>query len=205
MPLTHRASQAVASLMTGGKAMASNAQDAMGWRPNPWRRVVWGTAAFLLLLPLVAMQFTEEVNWGEVDFIVFGAILIAACGAYELATRLSGNSTYRAAFGLAVAAAFILVWIILAVGIIESENNAADLMFGGVFVVGIIGALIARFQPRGMARALMAMALAQALVCVVALVLGSVQGVALSGFFAALWLGSAWLFRKAARQLSNAG
>lgn len=77
--------------------MASNVQDGVGPRPNPWRRVVWGPAAFLLLLPLVAMQFTEEVNWGAVDFIAFGAMLLAACGAFELTTRLSGNSTYRGA------------------------------------------------------------------------------------------------------------
>lgn len=88
-----------------------------GWSGAPRR--------FLLLLPLVAMQFTEEVNWGAVDFIAFGAMLLAACGAYELATRLSGNSNYRAAFGLAVAASFVLVWINFAVGIIGRGNNAA--------------------------------------------------------------------------------
>ena len=78
--------------MTADKAMASNVQDGVGPLPNPWRRVVWGTAAFLLLLPLFAMQFTEEVNWDAVDFIAFGAMLLAACGAYELTTKLSGNS-----------------------------------------------------------------------------------------------------------------
>lgn len=109
--------------------MASEAKDAVGRRPNLWKRVVWGAAAFLLLLWV--RQFTEEVNWGEADFIVFGAMLLAACGAYELATRRSINSAYRAACGLAVVAAFTLVWINLA--------------------VGIIGALIARFQPHGMA------------------------------------------------------
>lgn len=111
--------------MTADKAMASNVQDGVGPLPNPWRRVVWGTAAFLLLLPLFAMQFTEEVNWDAVDFIAFGAMLLAACGAYELTTGLSGNSNYRAAFGLAVAASFVLVWVNLAVGIIGRGNNAA--------------------------------------------------------------------------------
>ena len=76
---------------------------------------------FLLLLPLVAMQFTNEVNWDETDFIVFGAMLAAACGTYELAARMTGNTAYRAAVSVAVAAAFLLIWINLAVGIIGAR------------------------------------------------------------------------------------
>jgi hypothetical protein len=72
-----------------------------------------------------------------------------------------------------------------------------------VLAVGII----ARFQPHGMARALFATALAQALVAVIALIFGlgspwSGPGeiLALNGFFVALFLGSALLFRHAARE-----
>jgi hypothetical protein len=86
-------------------------------------------------------------------------------------------------------------------------------MFGGVLAVGTIGAVIARFQPHGMARALFATALAQAFVAVTALIagLGSTGPIwprdilILTGFFAALWLTSAWLFRKAAREQVPAG
>jgi hypothetical protein len=174
---------------------------------------MWGMAAFLLLLPLVAMQFTKVVNWDETDFIVFGAMLAIACGTCELAARMTGNTAYRAAVGLAVVAAFILVWINLAVGIIGAEDNPANLMYGGVLAVGIIGAIIARFQPLGMARALSATALAQALVGVIALIAGPGSRapsfpeaiVFLTGFFAALWLVSARLFRKAAREQTPAG
>ncbi len=165
-------------------------------------------AALILLLPLVAMQFTDEVVWDETDFVVMGAMLFGACGAYELAARMTGNIAYRAAVGVAVVAAFILVWMNLAVGIIGSEDNPANLMYGGVLAVGILGALIVRFQPNGMARALAATALAQALVGVIALLAGwgstgaNWPGaiVFLTGFFAVLWLVSAWLFRKAARE-----
>ena len=67
--------------------------------------------------------------------------------------------------------------------------------------------MIARFRPQGMARAMFATALAQALVVVIALIAGkhhvavsSVPEIVLSnGFFIALWLGSARLFRSAAR------
>jgi hypothetical protein len=173
----------------------------------------WVVAALVLLLPLVAMQFTDEVVWDETDFAVFGAMLFGACGACELAARMTGNIAYRAAVGVAVVAAFILIWLNLAVGIIGSEDDPANLMYGGVLVVGMLGALIVRFQPHGMARALAATALAQASVGVIALIAGwGSTGadwpgaiVFLTGFFAALWLVSAWLFRKAARQQTSAG
>ncbi len=181
--------------------MAGNTGNASGRRVNRWRMAIWGSATLLLLLPWVAMQFTGEVNWTLFDFLVFGAMLAVACGTYELATRLTANTAYRAAVGVAVAAAFILVWINLAVGIIGTEDNPANLMFGGVLAVGIIGAIIARFRPRGMARALVVTALAQALVAVIVLVTGlSYEALILTGFFAAPWLTSAWLFRKAARE-----
>jgi len=109
---------------------------------------------------------------------------------------------------VALAAAFLLFLVNGAVGIIGAARNDANLMYGGVLAIGIIGAIIARFQPHGMARTLFATALAQALVAVIALIarLGSTAPIwpwdvlILTGFFAALWVGSALLFRKAARE-----
>ena len=114
---------------------------------------------------------------------------------------------YRSAVTVALAAAFILLWLMGAVGVIGVEGDRADLMYFGVFAVGIIGAVIARFRPHGMARALLAMALAQALVAVIALIAGKHQApitslpelLGLNGFFVALFVGSAWLFQQAAR------
>ncbi len=181
--------------------MAGSTDSGGGRRGSRWRIAVWGTAAFLLLLPLVAMQFTREVAWTPLDFIVAGFMLLAACGSFEFGARMSSNSAYRAGLGIAVVAGFLLVWINLAVGIIGTEENPANLMFGGVLMVAAIGALIARFRPRGMARALVATAIAQALVAAIAVVAESgLEAVALSAFFAALWLTSAGLFRKAARE-----
>ena len=125
----------------------------------------------------------------------------------------TGNTTYKAAVGLAIATPLLLVWVIGAVGVLGVDGDPADLMYIGVLAVGIIGAIIARFQPHGMARALFATALAQALVAVIALILGMHQApyssvgeiLGLNGFFVALFLGSAWLFRKAARERTPAG
>jgi hypothetical protein len=181
--------------------MAGSTQSGSGWRGSRWRIAVWGTAALMLLLPWVAMQLTAEMTWGLADFAIFGAMLAGACGTYELAARMTGNGAYRAAVGVALAAAFILVWMNLAVGIIGSEENPANLMFGGVLAVGVLGAITARFQPQGMARALVATALAQALVAVIALLAGwGYTALILAGFFVALWLTSAELFRRAARE-----
>jgi hypothetical protein len=202
-----------ASLIDGGMAMKGTAENGGRRRGLFWRVAPWVIAALILLLPLLAMQFAEEVDWDETDFAVIGAMLFGACGAYELAARMTRNVAYRAAVGVAVVAAFILIWMNLAVGIIGSEDNPANLMYGGVLGVAILGALIVRFQPLGMAHAFAATALAQALVGAIAVTagLGSTGAnwpsaiLVLTGFFAALWLASAWLFRKAARERLSAG
>ncbi len=161
--------------------------------------------AFILLLPLLAMQITDEVVWDLADFAVAGALLFGTGLTYELVARKMGSIAHRVAVGVALAAALLLVWVNLAVGIIGNEGNPANLMYIGVLAVGIIGALIARFQPHGMSRALFATALAQMLVAVIALAarLGTSGPVwprdvlIATGFFATLWLGSALLFRRA--------
>ncbi|NNJ79999.1 MAG: hypothetical protein HKP19_12155 [Xanthomonadales bacterium] len=79
--------------------------------------VIWAAAALALLTPLIAMQFTEEVNWDLADFLVFGALLLFFCSAYEIGTRLIGNRAYRLGLGIVLLAAFILIWAELAVGI----------------------------------------------------------------------------------------
>ena len=169
--------------------------------------------AFILMVPLVAMQFTGEVAWTLSDF-VFAGVLIAGTGLlYELAARKAPNIAYRAAVTVALTGVFILIWLNAAVGIIGSEDYDANLMYGGVLLVGVVGAIIVRFRPLGMARALVATAIAQASVGVIALIGGlGASGprwpwdvVGLTGFFVALWLLSAWLFRHAGRQLRPAG
>ena len=117
------------------------------------------------------------------------------------------RSAYRLAIVAAVATGLILLWIIGAVGLIGVEGDPFDRSYGGVLAVGMIGALIARFRPGGMARAMVAAALAQALVAVIALIIGKqhspvssvVEILGLNGFFVVLWVVSARLFIRAAR------
>ena len=158
--------------------------------------------ALILLLPLLA-----QWAWTLADFVFAGALIFGTGLTYVLAARKAGNIAYRAAVGVALAAASIIVWVTGAVGIIGSEDNPANSMYFGVLAVGIIGAIIARFRPHGMARALFATALAQSLVAVIVLIVGMhqypggsvVEILGLNGFFVALFVGSACLFRNAAR------
>lgn len=85
---------------------------------NPLRIIIWSLAAFALMLPLIAMQFTSEVDWDSTDFVVFGLMLLVACGSYEFATRVTARRAYRLAIGIALLGAFLLTWIHLAVGIV---------------------------------------------------------------------------------------
>ena len=190
-------------------------EEAMKKRRTAFRsaiRIVLATA-FILLVPLLAMQFTHEVAWDLADFAVAGALLVGTGLTYELAARRTGDIAYRAAVGVALAAAFILLWLMGAVGIIGVEGDRADLMYLGVLAVGLIGAIIARLRPQGMARALLATALAQGSVAVIALIAGMPRDpvtsmpelVGLNGLFVALFVGSAWLFRHAARHQPSAG
>ncbi len=118
----------------------------------------------------------------------------------------SKTAAYRSATGMALVTAFLLIWLSLGVGIIGKDGDPANMMYFGVLAVGIVGAVAARFKPQGMARALSATALAQALVAVIAVAAGlglpwsgPAEVLILNGFFIAMFAGSAWLFRRAAR------
>lgn len=168
--------------------------------------VVALVTGFLLMVPLVAMQFTDEVVWSLADFVVAGALLFGTGLTYALVAKKRDGIAYRVAIGLALAAALFLIWVNLAVGVIGTEDDPANLMYLGVLAVGVIGSIIARLQPRGMARALLAMALVQALVAAIALVAGlgspwsgPIEILGVNGLFVALFVGSALLFRRAAR------
>ena len=168
-----------------------------GRRATPWRVIAWGTAALLLLLPAVAMQFTSEVNWTVGDFL-FAGLLIGVVGVtYELTVRVTRSWAHRGAVVCALAAAFLTIWAIGAVGMIGSEENAYNLLFFGVIGVALIGSLIGRFRPAGMAVAMVVAAIAQVAVAAGGL-RSDPRGAVLSAGFACLWLLAAWLFRRAA-------
>lgn len=117
------------------------------------------------------------------------------------------TTAYRIAVAVSLGAALFLAWGVAAMGIIGAEGDPFDRLYFGVVAIGILSALLARFRPAGMVRALSATAIAQAAVAVLALLLGKqdvpvssvAEIVGLNGFFIALFVGAAWLFRRADR------
>ncbi len=183
--------------------MARNMETAGPRRRNRWSWAIWGTAAFLLLLPAIAMRFPGSgVDWDARDFTIMGVMFFIACGSYEAVARISDNTAYRAASGIAIVTAFLTVWVNLAAGMLGSERNPANLLFGGVLAIALVGALVARFRPQGMARAMLAAAAAQVAMALYALFGGYAEVTLHVGLFALPWLLSAHLFRKAAREIA---
>jgi hypothetical protein len=180
--------------------------EVLGRRGSGWRIAAWSAAGALLLVPLVAMRFTDEVKWTASDFVFAGALIGGTGLAFEFLARRSGSFAYRIASAIALAAMFMLVWFNAAVGVIGSEDNPANLMFAAVIAVAVIGTLVARFRPGGMSGAMAAAAAVQLAVGLIAVAgdMGSdgpiwpwdVTG--LTGFVTLLGLASAGLFRMAA-------
>lgn len=178
--------------------MTAQAKENGAGRGSWWRVAGWSIGGLVLLLPLVAMRFTDEVNWTAGDFL-FAGLLIGSVGlAYELAVRASASRAFRGGIAVALAASFLTVWVNGAVGMIGSEDNPYNLLFLGVILLALAGAAIARFRPPGMAFAMAAAALAQASLGIVG-AFGDPRGGTLAAMFAGLWLLSALLFRNAAR------
>lgn len=117
---------------------------------NKLRKAGWLLAALVLCIPLVAMQFTNEVNWSAGDFIV-AAVIIGGIGLMaEFLVRISRDGYYRAGAACALAAVFLTVWSNLAVGIIGSEDNMYNVWYFGLVLLAILGSAIVQFKPAGM-------------------------------------------------------
>jgi hypothetical protein len=171
-----------------------------------WRPILWSIPVLLLLLPAIAMQFTDEVDWTIFDF-VFAAIMFGITGLIvELTVRASRSFPFRVAVFLALSAGFLIIWINGAVGIIGDEDNPANLMFGAVLAVAILGSIASLFRPKGMALTMFAAAAVEIAVGGIALAGGMASGpaapydvIVATVVLAAIWLLSGTLFRISAR------
>lgn len=71
----------------------------------------------LLLIPLLAMQFSPEVVWTASDFIIAGILLLFTGFAIELVLRTIQKKKKRIIFCGIILALLVMVWAELAVGI----------------------------------------------------------------------------------------
>jgi len=80
--------------------------------------LIAGTVLGLLLIPFIAMQFTNEVAWTASDFLIMGMLLLSVGFLIEVAIRYVPKLKYRVVAILIILGLFFLVWAELAVGII---------------------------------------------------------------------------------------
>lgn len=164
--------------------------------------VIAGTL-LILAIPLVAMQFTTEVNWSATDFVVMGLLLVGVGLAFVLITRHAGSFVYRLAGLAAIGSTFLLIWINLAVGLIGGGSQAGNLMYIGVVAVVMVGTYLSNFTARGMELTMLATAGSLIVIAGIALLtdmqhyagssVGEIIGV--NAFFAFLFSVAALLFR----------
>lgn len=163
--------------------------------------------SMVLFIPAAAMLLNVDGwVWQAGDFVAAWMIMVGVGLAWKFITTKTGNRSYRSATGIALAAGFLLVWVNGAVGLIGSEDNPANMMYAGVLLAGIIGAAIARLEPRGMALTSFATAIIQFLIPVIALLVwptdfspGIVPVFGLNLFFVLLFTVSGLLYQYSTR------
>jgi len=97
--------------------MTLHTTPSTGRGPNRWRLAAWAGVFGLILLPFVAMQITDEVNWTAFDFIWFATLLIVAGVVLELLLWQVRRPLWRWLSVAAVVGAVLLIWADGAVGI----------------------------------------------------------------------------------------
>ena len=75
------------------------------------------TIALILLMPLIAMQFTSDVQWSLTDFVAMGILLLGTGLSCELVMRKVKKVGHRIVICGAILLVFFLIWVELAVGI----------------------------------------------------------------------------------------
>ncbi|WP_317206432.1 hypothetical protein [Kaistella faecalis] len=78
---------------------------------------IFAVPALLLCIPLIAMQFTKEVNWSGSDFMIGGILLFGTAAVVDLVLRNVRTRRNRLILTSLVLAVLFLVWAELAVGV----------------------------------------------------------------------------------------
>jgi membrane protein YdbS with pleckstrin-like domain len=173
-----------------------------------------GVSAVLVLALAVVAALFLRTEGSPADAMALAVVALVVVGAIVYTATNRHTRLYRWAVALALAGTFILFWAIGGVALLGPElgRNTADLIYFAVPVVGVIGAIAARFQPHGMALAMLGAAVAVMVLPVLVVAgltplspntAGELFPYGLLVFhspFAALFLGSAWLFHRCAQR-----
>jgi hypothetical protein len=166
--------------------------------------------AIVLAVPFLVMTLNIAVfdpgdqdrglNWGPMDFAILGVLVLSVGLLYEYASARGGTIVQRAAVGLALLAGLGLVWVNLAVGMMDVEPG--NLLYVLVLAVALIGASVSRFAPREASVWMFMTAGAHGLVVAIALVTGLGPTWGADVFFIGAWIASGLLFRRASLEPS---
>ena len=77
-------------------------------------------SVIILFIPIIAMNYTNEVNWNLLDFVIAGVLLIGTGLMCEFTLRKIKKTKYRIAIILAILVSLLIIWAELAVGIFGS-------------------------------------------------------------------------------------
>ncbi len=127
-------------------------------------RVALGALA-AFMVPLVASRVVEGWHWNAGGFVFVYVLFFATGMAYALIARKMGAWSYKAGVGVALVAGFALGWSNMVQ--VADSGHPENLVYHSVLAVGVVGALLARLQARGLARTLFVMAATLTLIAVI--------------------------------------
>jgi len=81
---------------------------------------IYSAAALLLAVPLIAMQFTTEVNWTISDVVIAAALLFTTAFSVDFVLKKVKTFNSRLLLIFGILAILILIWVEMAVGIFGS-------------------------------------------------------------------------------------
>ena len=84
---------------------------------NKRLKIILLIITILLITPLIAIQFTDEVEWTLIDFIIAGTLLLSTGLILDFIIKKIKNIQYRIALSIALFIILLLIWVELAVGI----------------------------------------------------------------------------------------
>ena len=162
--------------------------------------------AALLAVPALAMALNlaipdpgsgtqDGMNWSPMDFALMGVLILGSGLLFEYAVARAGTVAHRTAVGIAVLAGFGLIWVNLAVGMMDVENG--NLLYVLVLFVALVGAAIGRFEPREASIAMFAAATTHVVIVAIGLIANLGPTILADAFFVLAWLAAGVLFRQA--------
>jgi hypothetical protein len=86
-------------------------------------KYIFGATLLLLLIPVIAMQFSTQVNWQLFDFIVMGVLIFSTSSIFVLVARKIRNKNKLLITVILFGLVFMYIWAELAVGIFTNLGN----------------------------------------------------------------------------------